>query len=510
MTSRFAERSNGSSTMVMELQPTIPPPSRTASTKSNGINLPAHPESSHSSSNGGFGDPGPGITSNAPERWNDTRRNVLRFLAANYSFIILGINDAAYGPYTLCMLKISPYQLESSKTNLRARQLETYYNVSYTVISLVFLSPLVGYIASALLNNMIHMRFGQRGVAIIGPLAHLIAYIIVCIHPPYPVLVVAFIIAGLGNGLADAAWNAWVGGMANANELLGLVHGCYGLGALLAPTIATSLITKADWTWYQFYYLVTGAAFLELVFLATTFWNATGAQYREAHPRTSEVTDSNELSNEEQQVRKRDIILTKIFGRSRTAEAAKNKVTWICAFFLIAYVGIEVALGGWIVTFMIRVRHASNFASGMASTGFWAGLTVGRVILGFVTPRLFKSEKRAVAVYLIISVALQLLFWLIPQFVVSAVMAAFLGFFLGPLFPAAIVAATKLLPKHLHVSAIGFAAALGASGATLLPFAVGAIAQVRGVQVLQPIVLAILVVDLAIWLCLPSLSKKAQ
>ncbi|KAK2799805.1 hypothetical protein FQN51_006732 [Onygenales sp. PD_10] len=490
MTSRFAERANGSSTMVMELQPTIPPPSRTASTKSNGINLPAQPESSHSSSHGGFGDPGPGIASNAPERWNYPRGNVLRFLAANYSFIILGINDAAYGA-------LIPY-------------LETYYNVSYTVISLVFLSPLVGYVASALMNNMIHMRFGQRGVAIIGPLAHLIAYIIVCIHPPYPVLVIAFIIAGLGNGLADAAWNAWVGAMANANELLGLVHGCYGLGALLAPTIATSLITKADWTWYQFYYLVTGAAFLELVFLATTFWNATGAQYREAHPRMREVTDNNGLSNEEQQVRKRDVILAKIFGRSRTAEAAKNKVTWICAFFLIAYVGIEVALGGWIVTFMIRVRHASNFASGMASTGFWAGITVGRVILGFVTPRLFKSEKRAVAVYLIISVALQLLFWLIPQFVVSAVMAAFLGFFLGPLFPAAIVAATKLLPKHLHVSAIGFAAALGASGATILPFAVGAIAQVRGVQVLQPIVLAILVVDLGIWMCLPSLSKKAQ
>jgi hypothetical protein len=35
-----------------------------------------------------------------------------------------------------------------------------------------------------------------------------------------------------------------------------------------------------------------------------------------------------------------------------------------------------------------RVRQGGAFASGMTATGFWLGITVGRVILGFVTPRL--------------------------------------------------------------------------------------------------------------------------
>lgn len=96
---------------------------------------------------------------------------------------------------------------------------------------------------------------------------------------------------------------------------------------------------------------------------------------------------------------------------------------------------------------------------------------------------------------------------LIPNFNVSAVAVALLGFFLAPLFPAAVVAATKLLPKHLHVAAVGFAAAFGASGACILPFAVGAIAQAKGVQVLQPVVLALLVVCLAVWLWIPRLPK---
>jgi len=77
------------------------------------------------------------------------------------------------------------------------------------------------------------------------------------------------------------------------------------------------------------------------------------------------------------------------------------RVTWLCALFLLGYVGIEVALGGWIVTFMIRERDGSNFASGMTATGFWLGITVGRLVLGFVTPRI--GEKLSIAVSISLS-----------------------------------------------------------------------------------------------------------
>ena len=75
------------------------------------------------------------------------------------------------------------------------------------------------------------------------------------------------------------------------------------------------------------------------------------------------------------------------------------RVTWLCALFLLGYVGVEVALGGWIVKFMLEVRDGEEFASGMVATGFWMGITVGRIVLGFVTPRL--GEKIAIAVSVI-------------------------------------------------------------------------------------------------------------
>ncbi|KAF2255841.1 MFS general substrate transporter [Trematosphaeria pertusa] len=403
------------------------------------------------------------------ERWNTPRLNFWRTLAAFWSFVVMGSNDAAYGA-------LIPY-------------LQEYYNLTFVVISLVFLSPLVGYTASALLNNAIHLKFGQRGVAIIAPGCHLVAYIVIAVHPPYPVLVVIFMIAGFGNGLADAAWNAWIGNMANPNEVLGFLHAFYGLGAVLAPLVATTMITKGQrLPWYYFYYVMIGMAAIEILTSISAFRAATGAIFRENNPRTTGTKDH----------RMKEALLRLPFAR----------VTWICALFLLGYVGIEVALGGWIVKFMLEVRDGNQFASGMTATGFWMGITVGRIVLGFVTPKL--GEKLAIAIYLPLTMALELIFWLVPQFYVSAVAVALQGFFLGPLFPAAVVAATKLLPRHLHVSAIGFAAAFGGSGAAIFPFAVGAIAQAKGVQVLQPIILVLLGVIWVLWLCLPRIHRKVE
>lgn len=81
----------------------------------------------------------------------------------------------------------------------------SFYGLTYIVVALVFLSLLVGYDLAALLNHRIYSAFGQRGVALMAPACHLIAYAVDCLHPPYPVLVVSFIFTGFGNGLIDSA-----------------------------------------------------------------------------------------------------------------------------------------------------------------------------------------------------------------------------------------------------------------------------------------------------------------
>lgn len=107
-----------------------------------------------------------------------------------------------------------------------------------------------------------------------------------------------------------------------------------------------------------------------------SFWSVNGRVYRESRPRTENVKES------------------------RLKESLKSRVTWVISIFLLCYVGAEVALGGWIVTFMRRERAGQPFESGMVATGFWAGITSGRVVLGFLTPKL--GEKFAVMVRFIL------------------------------------------------------------------------------------------------------------
>lgn len=50
--------------------------------------------------------------------------------------------------------------------------------------------------------------------------------------------------------------------MANANEVLGFLHGFYGLGAVLSPLIATTMVTKGQrLPWYTFYYVMVSAQY---------------------------------------------------------------------------------------------------------------------------------------------------------------------------------------------------------------------------------------------------------
>ncbi|KAK1481645.1 hypothetical protein CCUS01_16004 [Colletotrichum cuscutae] len=312
----------------------------------------------------------------------------------------MGMNDAAVGA-------LIPY-------------IETYYNITYAIVALLFLSPFIGYLVAALSNNLIHHKLGQRGVAVLGPISRMIGYIPLVSHPPYPVLPVVLLFAGFGNGLEDSAWNAWVGNMQNANELLGFLHGAYGLGATIGPLVASAMVTKGKLPWYSFYYVMIGVTAVNFVAAITAFWGATGKIHRETH-------------------------------QSSTGEKRTTTMT---------------------------VKSA------------WAG------------------EKRAIAIYLVISLVLELLYWLVPNFVASVIFITFLGFFLGPLFPAVIVTATKLLPNDYHVGVIGFAAAFGGGGAAIFPFAIGAIAQSKGVQVLQPIILALLIFLLLLWLCVPGGFKR--
>lgn len=94
------------------------------------------------------------------------------------------------------------------------------------------------------------------------------------------------------------------------------MHGFYGIGATISPVIATSMATKYHLGWYAFFYVVAGTATLELVAATISFWHSTGEIFRQSQAGTHSES-----------------------GRMKAS--LKNRVTWLCAMFLLAYVGGE-------------------------------------------------------------------------------------------------------------------------------------------------------------------------
>ncbi|KAI8958490.1 MFS general substrate transporter [Daldinia sp. FL1419] len=393
---------------------------------------------------------------------------IFRIAASMFSFVVLGMMVSTLG--------------------VMVPQFEEYYNLTDFHVSFVFLVWPVGYVAAAYLNSIIHVHFGQRGIAAIGPLFHVIFTAAAAFHPSFPLLLIALAIGSLGTGILDGSFCAWAGGMENANIVQGFLHGSYSAGAAIGPFVAGTMISFGHTPWYAWYQVLLGASILEAVILLLAF----------------RFEDSNRYHNNHQ----KDHLLEEQGEPSRDAKSAifKHSVTWICAAYFLAYVGTENGISGWIVVFMRRVNHASEYLSSLSSSGFWIGQAAGRLVLGVVTDRI--GVRTATTTYLAAALAFELLFAAVHIPVISTITITLLGFCLGPLFPAGVIMMTRLLPRELHVGAISFVVLIGQVGGALLPFALGALADTLGIQVFQVVVFAQLVATLLIWFAFPRLPPN--
>ncbi|KAG8968261.1 hypothetical protein FRC03_008127 [Tulasnella sp. 419] len=160
------------------------------------------------------------------------------------------------------------------------------------------------------------------------------------------------------------------------------------------------------------------------------------------------------------------------------------------------YVGVEVTLGGWIVTFLIELR-GGGVSAGYVSSGFFAGLTLGRLVLLPVTK--FIGISRVVYVYSVLAMGFELIVWFVPNLITNAVAVAIVGLVLAPLYPITMNVASQVLPPWVLAGSIGWIAAVGQAGSAIFPFITGVLATRYGVQILQPLVMVMLFITMIIW-----------
>ncbi len=158
----------------------------------------------------------------------------LKMAAAMYSFVLLGLFNSSIGAILPLLWR--------------------YFDLNDLHVSLVFLTAPIGYIIAAQASHAIHSHFGQRGIAVLGPLLQTVAYGIISFNKGYGGLLFAFGIQGLGAGLLDGSWCAWTASMERANTMSGLLQGCYSIGGAMGPFLVTVITMRWNdwWTWYYF------------------------------------------------------------------------------------------------------------------------------------------------------------------------------------------------------------------------------------------------------------------
>jgi fucose permease len=348
------------------------------------------------------------------------------------------------------------------------------YGLPLDALGLLLVSSTAGYVASSFAAGLVMARMTVGALLALSCLVTAGSLLGYAAAPGWLPMVALGALAGLGAGAIDAAINAYAATW-HSTRALGVLHACYGVGTTLGPIVMTSLLT-AGHSWRRGY-LVIGLAQLALA----GCFAVTLGRWPRAHLEPGAAVGT---------------ALTSTL-RLRAAQLG------VATFFL--YVGLEVIVGAWAFSLLRDARGASTALAGAAVSGFWAGLTTGRLALA-LAPRSLVPSRIVGPCVVACGLAAGVLA-LDVGLAASVVAIALLGLAAGPIFPA-LMASTPARMRAAHVgNAVGFQVAGAAVGQSIVPGLVGVVAEARG---LEAVPLSVVAVSAALWLAYTALERAAS
>ncbi|KAF2972695.1 hypothetical protein GQX73_g1009 [Xylaria multiplex] len=396
----------------------------------------------------------------------------LKLIVAGYSFFCAGVSDGTLGP-------LIPYILSS-------------FHIGTGEIAIIYATTFAGWLLAAVTNPILTAQLTLGQLLFIGAILQLVSQ---ALRPwsPLAVFCVSFLFQSLGMAYQDAHSNTFVSNLRNVpHRWLSFIHACYALGTFIGPLIATAIANSSNSLaidgWKRVYFVLIGVSVLNVVGVMVAFRDSL---YKRLH------------AGKEARGKKRNRL-----AFVTMAKLLKSKRLRLLSLFYFFELGATFTAGGWVVEFLTTVRGGKLSNVGYIPTGFYGGLLAGRLLLPEPTFRF--GEKIMILFYSATCAALQLVFWLQPSIIGSAIALSFIGFFSGPFFATGMSVASKLFPRESQPAALGFIFVLAQAGGAIFPSITGLIATSAGVAVLQPIVLALFVVGGVIWWLVPNVPSRDE
>ena len=325
-------------------------------------------------------------------------------------------------------------------------------------LGVLLASGISGYLVSSFLGGQIVRMVGVGKLLLGSSLVVATALALFSLASTWWGVVVAAALGGLGAGAVDAGINTFAASRFSP-RVVNWLHACWGIGATTGPLLMTFVLARGR-PW-QTGYAVLGAAMalLSLLFLFTLrLWTIAPTPGDGATaPETPSPTAS-------------------------IGEALARAAVWVQLSLFFLYCGIESAAGQLLYSLLTESRGVSPRDAGLATGGYWASLTAGRVVFGQLSASL--GALTILRIGLGTAPLAAALLWWNPSVAVSLAGAALLGFALAPVFPTLISVTPQRVGAYFAPQAVGFQVAAANLGIAILPGAVGVLARRFGLEIL--------------------------
>lgn len=276
---------------------------------------------------------------------------------------------------------------------------------------------------------------------------------------------------GLGAGAVDAALNHYVAENYQAHHMNWL-HCFWGIGATMGPIIMAGYIAGEN-SWRGGY---TAVAIIQLILVGVLLvtlplWKRVAATRASSQPEHTETEQQSHTS-----------LPVKVLN-------IRGVKPSLLAFLL--YCGVETTVGLWGASYLVGTRSISAEVAATSISLYYAGITFGRLITGFIT---LKVQNRLLIRYgqwVTIAGGIILLLPLPSSFSVAGFVLVGLG--LAPIYPGLLHETPTRFGKENSAKLMGYQMAVAYSGTTLIPPLFGILAARIGTGAF-PIVVFILLV----------------
>ncbi|HLK01334.1 MAG TPA: MFS transporter [Streptosporangiaceae bacterium] len=346
------------------------------------------------------------------------------------------------------------------------------YGVGRATIGITFFTGSAGWVLAGLGTGVLIHRFGIRLVLAGAGGMFVLSGLYLATRPPFAAFVLVRLITGLAAGLLESVLNVYVAALPDATAVLNRLHAFFGVGALIGPVLAAWILAGASW---PVVWLVLGIACVPVT-----------AGFLAVFPRPQPADPAGPAEPAER-------------GIGLLNAALRDRGVLLGAVLLAVYVGVEAGVGNWGFSYLVQARSLPGQLAGYSISGYWLGLTLGRLLISPAAARIGASTVGVMYACMAGVIAATAAAWVSPAAVLASVALVLLGFFLGPIFPTMMAITPRLTPARLVPSAIGVLNAAAVGGGSALPWLAGAIAQDSGIWIILPFTLSLALLQLAIW-----------